>query len=243
VHVRESYANVGKRPIPAFAGLHTVEPMTLYRRFCFLVVSLTAATAFAAPPQAEASEFDSQTLERARVIRAEVDARYRRFPGATLRVTEASPTGVVDSLSLITDPLELPRVVSARNGIYFAICTTRGRCPYPRRSASLAATSFLPRRLALELALRTFRETSSTLVVVALPTPTPVWVVFERTDLEATVEAPTPLDGLASHPAIVDTPLRDFVDRLTHPRLFVPLPILPPTHETIYAASLGILEP
>jgi hypothetical protein len=38
--------------------------------------------------------------------------------------------------------------------------------------------------------------------------------------------------------AAVDQPLRQLVGRFTRPRLFVPLPILPPPDDTIYAVPL-----
>jgi hypothetical protein len=195
------------------------------RLVCF-VGAMSVAIGIAAPLPARASERDSQTLARAEVIRSELDADYRRSGGNGLRVTEAGPTGVVDSLTLVVDLVDLPHVVSASNGVYFAVCTRRGHCPYPARSASLPALARLPRRLGLELALRTFRETAAELVVVSLPTTRPTWLVFERDDLEGAVDA-----GLEE------------VDRLTLPRLFLPIPLLPPTHETILAVSFGLFEP
>jgi len=197
-----------------------------------------AAATFPASTSATASAIEPEALARAGVIRAEVDARYRHVPGRKLAVTEATTTGVVQTLTLVTDWLELPRVVSASNGVYFAICSARATCPYPARSAAWPAAAFLPRRQALELALRTFVKTSVDLVVVALPTARLVWVVFEREDLLADIDAPAVLDQLARHPAVADTPLRDLVGRLTRPRLFLPLPILPPPDDTIYAVRL-----
>jgi len=172
------------------------------------------------------------------VIRAEVDARYRLVPGRKLAVTEATSTAVVESFTLLTDPFEPLRVVPADNGIYFAICSARAKCPYPARSAAWPAVAFLPRRQALELALRTFLETSVSLVVVALPTAEPVWVVFERDDLLANINAPAVIDQLAGPAAAINTPLWELVGRLTRPRLFRPLPILPPPDDTIYAVRL-----
>ncbi|HET6642937.1 MAG TPA: hypothetical protein VFG93_06650 [Gaiellaceae bacterium] len=197
-----------------------------------------AVAAFSAPASATTSALAPEALTRARVIRAEANARYRLMPGRKLVVTEATSTGVVDSLTLVTDWLEQSRVVPADNGIYFAICSKLARCPYPVRSAAWRVGAFLPRRQALELALRTFLETSVSLVVVALPTAEPVWVVFERDDLLANIDGWAVLDQLASKAAVIDPRLRDLVGRLTRPRLFVPLPILPPPDDTIYAAPL-----
>ncbi len=190
------------------------------------------------PAQPTSSQVRPETLAHARVIRAQANGRYRLLPGRKLSVTEATTTAVVDSLTLVTDWAQL-RVVPAQNGIYFAICSARARCPYPGRSASWSQTALSPRRLALELSIRTFLETSASLVVVALPTAEPVWVVFERDDLLAAVDGPAVLAQLTPHAAVIDAPLRELVDRLTRSRLFIPLPILPPPHGTIFAASVS----
>jgi hypothetical protein len=78
------------------------------------------------------------------------------------------------------------------------------------------------------------------LVVVALPTIKPVWVVFERDDLLANINAPGLLDQVAKQPALAETDLGDLVDKLTRPHLFLPLPILPPPRDTIYAVRLFV---
>jgi hypothetical protein len=197
-----------------------------------------AVAAFPAPASATTSALAPEALTSARAIRAEVNARYRLLPRRKLVVTEATSTGVVQSFTLVTDWLEPWRAVPADNGIYFAICSAGATCPYPARSASWLAAAYLPRREALELALRTFLETSVSLVVVALPTAWPVWLVFERDDLLANIDAPAVLDRLATRPALPDSELRELVDRLTRPRFFLPLPILPPPRETIYAVRL-----
>lgn len=202
-----------------------------------VVGGVAAIPAYSSP---NTSALETEALARARVISAEIAARYRQTPGRKLAVTEATPTGVVESITLITDWLEPWRVVPADNGIYFAICSPRATCPYPARSAAWRVWAFLPRRQALELAVRTLLETSVNLVVVALPTPRPTWVVVQRDDLQTTIDAPAVVDQLASNPAVIDTPVRELVDRLTLPRLFLPLPILPPPADTIYAARLGL---
>jgi hypothetical protein len=200
-------------------------------------LAATGAVAFPASAAARPSALAPDALSRARAIRAEVNARFRPMPRHKLVVTEPTTTGVVDSLTLVDPSKPQPwRVVPADNGIYFAICSARARCPYPARSA-WPAVAFLPRRQALELALRTFLETTVSLVVVALPTAEPVWVVFERGHLLANIDAAAALDQLASDPAVADQPLRQLVDRLTRPRLFVPLPVLPPPDDTIFAMA------
>jgi hypothetical protein len=196
-----------------------------------------AVAAFPASASARPSALAPDALAHARSIRAKLNARYRLLPRPKLVITEATTTGVVDSLTLIDSSQPQPwRVVPADNGIYFAICSTRASRPHPARSA-WPAVSFLPRREALELALRTFLETNASLVVVALPAAEPVWVVFERDDLLTEIDAAAALGQLASNPAVVDEPLRQLVDRFTRPRLFVPLPVLPPPDDTIYAMA------
>jgi len=186
-----------------------------------------------APVSARPAALAPDALAHARSIRAELNARYLLLPRPKLVVTEATTTGVFDSLTLFDPSQSQPwHVVPADNGIYFAICSARARCPYPARSA-WPAVAFLPRREALEVALRTFRETTVSLVVVALPTAEPVWVVFERDDLSQKIDAAAALGQLASNPEVVDQPLRQLVDHLTRPRLFVPLPGLPPPDDTI----------
>jgi hypothetical protein len=209
----------------------------LVRRLQLTLVTLAAGAVAGVPPSATASGLEPEALAQARVIRAEVNAGYRLVPGRKLVVTEATSTEVVKSLTLMTDWLEPPQVVPADNGIYFAICSARATCPYPVRSAAWPAAAFLPRREALELGLRTLVETSVSLVVVALPTSKPVWVVFQR-ELLATIDARAVLDQLSSHPAVLDSTLRELLLRLTRPRLFCPLPILPPLDDTIYAVQL-----
>lgn len=231
---------MGIRVIPRLATERASVQLRLRPRILVSLAVLAAGT-FVADSLATESALEPEALQHARVIRAEVGARYRLLPGRKLTVTEATTTGVFDSLTLLTDLLELPRVVPANNGIYFAICTRRAKCPYPVRSAAWPATAFLPRRQALELALRTFLETSASLVVVALPTVQPVWSVFERDDLFATIDAPALLAQLAPSPALIDTPLRDAVDRVTRTRLFVPLPTFPPSRATILAVRLALM--
>lgn len=198
-----------------------------------------AAGSSVATPAIE-SRPEPQALAQARVIRAEVNARYRLVPGRKLAVTEATTTSVVESLTLLTDLFQAPRVVPADNGIYFALCSARSKCPYPVRSASWPALAVLPRRQALELAIRTFLETSASLVVVALPTAKPIWLVFERDDLFADVDGRSLRGQLAGRPALLDAGLRQLIDQVTRPRLFIPLALVPVAsgRETFEAISL-----
>jgi len=72
-----------------------------------------------------------------------------------------------------------------------------------------------------------FLETTVSLVVVSLPTPHPVWVVFERDVLLADMDAPAVLDRFASSPATTDPRLHELVVRLTRPRLVAPVAMGP----------------
>jgi hypothetical protein len=205
----------------------------------FAVVAAGAAAALPARASESVSELEPRSLVRAKAIGTHVNARYRRLPGRRLAVTEATSMGVVESVSLMRDPIEPLHVVPADNGIYFALCSVRAKCPYPARSAAWPAAAFRPRRQALELAVRVFSRTTADLVVVALPTRSPTWIVFERADFSAEAGAPL-LDQLAADPAFADAGLRAIVDRLTQRRTFVPLELLPvgPGRETFVAVAL-----
>jgi hypothetical protein len=171
------------------------------------------------------------SLARAATIRAEVDARY---PG--LRVTEASSTAVIDSVTLFTAEAD-PRVVPAENGIYFAVCPIRATCPYPGRAAR-PSSAFAPRRLALELAVRTFLETEADLVLVSLPTPRFVLLVFERAELDSRAIS----EDIANNPQRQASPrLLSLVDSTTLPRLFGPFALepCPNGRDTLLAWSLA----
>jgi hypothetical protein len=201
---------------------------------------LAAAVASASPVVAAGPPELARTLAQARVIRAEVDAHSRRMLGRKLGVTEASTAGVVASITL-DDWVGQPRVLPAANGLYYAICPVGATCPYPARAAAWRPVAFLPRRLALELALRTFVATSASMVVVALPTARPVWVVFERDDVLADVDAFTVLNQLRRPLAADDGQLRNLVHQVASERDFVPLAIIrvsPEGGETILAVAL-----
>lgn len=216
-----------------------------WRRFALALAALTAAAvaAIQAGPSTGAVAVEPELLAEARVIRTEVNARYRSLPGRKVVVREATSTGVVPSLTLVTDWLQSGHVIPADNGVYFSLCSPRATCPYPARSAAWPDRAFLPRRLALELALRTLAQTSVDLVVISLPTASPVWVVVERGDLLPSLELPTALHRLMSHPAVNDPQLVELVDRITMPRLFVPLFALAPPEGTIFAVSLSLTDP
>jgi hypothetical protein len=200
--------------------------------------ALAAAVAGVAPGVVGATPVEPSTLAQAADIRAEADSRYRSLPGRKLSVTEATGTDVFGTYMLLSSLFESPRAVSGGNGVYYALCPREGSCPYPALGVAWAADAWLPRRLALELALRTFRETAAALVIVALPTSRPVWFVAEREQILLQARDPA-LAGLPEgDPSAADTGTRDLVERLTRPRLFVPVASLPPTRKTIMAVHL-----
>lgn len=209
-----------------------------------VTLGLAAGVASASPVVAAGPPEPDRTLAQARVIRAEVSAHSRRMLGRKLAVIEVSTTGVVASITL-DDWVGQPRVVPAADGIYYAICTIGATCPYPARAAAWRPVAYLPRRLALDLALRTFVETSASIVVAALPTTRPVWVVFERDDILADLDVLTVLDQLRRPLAADDGQLRNLVHQVANERDFVPLAILPASSEggeTIVAVPLDDTE-
>jgi hypothetical protein len=196
----------------------------MWRSAVALAVAVTALMPAAAG--ADSNALDPQALSQARKIKAEITARYVRGP--KLAVTEASSTGVIDSYQVLTADLQGLRVVPADNGIYYAICPVRATCPYPSPRAARPATAFTPRRQALELALRTFLETSATVVAISLPTRDYVFFLVERDELAAAVDMAALAKALSGNPARAPAAsVRRIVDEITRPRLFVPLGLAP----------------
>jgi hypothetical protein len=197
------------------------------RTLVALVVSALAVGATAAGPGATpaiTSETHPETLAHARKIRVDINARYRRVPERRLAVIEATTTDVIESFTLLTPDLLRARIVSADHGIYFAICPARATCPYPARRFARPAADLLSRRLALELAMRMFLETSATVVAVSLPTPHFILFIVERDDLAREVDIPPLAKALGSDPANAPTAwLQQIVDQVTRPRVFVVL--------------------
>jgi hypothetical protein len=191
-------------------------------RLALALLVVGAATTLPAQASSKTSALKPTALERAQGIRLEATARYLQSPGAPLAVTEASSTGVFDSFTLLTPDLVESRIVAADNGIYYAICPVRANCPYPARRFARPAADLVPRRLALELALRTFLETSVDVVAVSLPTPRFNLVVFERAELAREVEIATLAKALSGDPArALSASLESVVDRVTRPRVFL----------------------
>ena len=137
------------------------------RRFVLTIIITGLAVVAASTAIAASRSLSPVALSHARTIKTEISARYVRGP--KLAVTEASPTGVIESFLLLTADFLGLRVVPAVNGIHYAICPVRATCPYPGPRSARPASAFVPRRQALELALKTFLETSATVVSVSLP--------------------------------------------------------------------------
>ena len=187
--------------------------------------ALAAATGHAS---ARASALEPRSLERAQTIRGQLDARYRVLRGRGLAVTEATSTGVVESFTLLTLDLLEMRFLPAANGIYYAICPIRATCPYPARRFARPAAELVSRRLALELALRTFLETSADVVAVSLPTPRFILFVAEREELAREIDLSTLAKALDRHLSRALSPsLEVVVDRLTRRRVYVSLGLEP----------------
>jgi hypothetical protein len=190
-----------------------------------VVVALLATAVTAA---ADSATLNPRALADAQTIRVEITKRYGAPFGRGLVVTEATSTGVLESFTLLSADLVEARTVAAGNGIYYAICPRHAKCPYPARRFARPAGDLLSRRLALELALRTFRETSAAVVAVSLPTPRFIVFVVERDDLARELDVTTAAEVLESNPACTPSAsLERIVDRVTRPRVFVPLGLEP----------------
>ena len=189
-----------------------------------LAIVLTLAAAAASPTRASSSgsALEPRSLGHAQTIRAALDTRYRRARRGGLAVTEASSTGVVESFTLVTPNLLEARVLPADNGIYYAVCPVGATCPYPAKRFARPAADLDARRLALELAVRTFLETSADVVAVSLPTPRFIVFIVERDELSDEVDLEAAAKALESDPARpLSVSVQAIVDRVTRPRVFV----------------------
>ncbi len=192
------------------------------------MLAIGTVAAFPAQASSTASALVPQTLARAQAIRAQLDVRYRVAPGRGLAVTEATSTGVVESFALLTPDLLDTRFLPADNGIYYAICPVPATCPYPARRFARAAADPAPRRLALELAVRTFLETSADVVAVSLPTSRFIAFVVERDELAREVDLLSLSRALGGDPSrALSASLEEIVDRLTRRRVFISLGLAP----------------
>lgn len=205
---------------------------TARRSALALVVALATLVAGTASPGAQATSSERKlepgALVRAEAIRARLDARYRPSSSGGLAVTESTSTGVLESYTLLSPDLTGSRVVSAANGIYYAICPVRATCPFPAARYARPAADYVARRLALQLALRTFLETSAELVVVSLPTPSYEALVVQRDELARDFDLAASARALGGDPSrALSVSVTELVDRLTRPRVFVALGLEP----------------
>jgi hypothetical protein len=192
------------------------------------MLAIGALAAAIGSASAGPSTLEPTSLARAQTIRTQLDARYRVLRGRGLAVTEASTTGVVESFTLLTFDLLEAHLLRSDNGIYYAICPVRASCPYPALRFARPAAELLPRRLALELALRTFLETSADVVAVSLPTPRFMLFVVEREELAREVDLSILVKALGRDPSrALSSSLEVVVDRLTRPRIYVVLGLEP----------------
>ena len=194
------------------------------RKVLLAAAALSACASIAAPALSSAgpSPLESRALSRAQVIRTEINARYRLLQSGALAVTEATSTGVVESFALATSDLLERRLVPADDGIWYAICPVRIRCPYPTRPFARAAGDRVLRRMLLELALRTFVETSADLVAVSLPTTRFIAFVVERKDLAREVNFRSLAAVLGGNPARpLTASVENIVHHVTRPRVFL----------------------
>lgn len=195
------------------------------------LVALAAAIGLLACSAGAASAvpaIEPASLVRAQAIRADVSARYRVLPGRGLAVTEATSTGVVESFALTTPDFLGTRFLPADNGVWYGLCPVGATCPYPAARHARPAADLVPRRLALELALRTFLETSADVVAVGLPTTRFVAFVVERDELAREVDLRALADALRGQPArALSSSLAEVVDGVTRPRVYVALGLWP----------------
>ena len=78
-------------------------PRKLPLALATLAAAVAAVPAHSSPT---APALEPEALTRARIIRAEINTQYQLMPARKLVVTEATSTGVVQSLTLVTDWLE-----------------------------------------------------------------------------------------------------------------------------------------
>jgi hypothetical protein len=183
-----------------------------------VVIALGTGCA-AALAGAAAARPDPAVIDRAVAIRADVTARYSSTQG--LVVTEASSTDLVGSLTLWSSDGTSGREVPTARGVYYALCPTRTTCPFPSRKRARPVAAFAPRQAALELALRSFAETTADPVVVSLPTRRWVLLVLERSELAAIASAAA-LDAGWDPRVRPPNAIRAAVDELTLRHLYAP---------------------
>ncbi len=198
-------------------------PMAAASLIAALVVAcLAGASSSHATPTA--TESVSPMLSHAHAIGANVSTRARLLPGVKLKITDPTPTSVIESFTLLAEDFLESRYVSAEHGVWYSICPVRAFCPSPAPRFTRPAADYVARRMALELAFRTFLETDASVVAVSLPTPRRVAFVVERDELTREVDVTGLSKALSDEPLLHPEPpaeLRRAVDELTLPRIFV----------------------
>lgn len=128
----------------------------------------------------------AHALRQARLIARRVGVRYRLPDGQTMTVREVGPLVQLGSIAVAGSlPGHFAAVFTGtRHGLYYDICGhgSADDCRYQGPS-SFRDHSLLPRREALELALRTFQATDARLVFSYLPMPPgghEIMIVFTR---------------------------------------------------------------
>jgi hypothetical protein len=192
-----------------------------------LAAASLAAVALVSLSDTASSQNVPARLTQAQGIRADVHARAQRLPGVGLRVTAPTTTDAIESFTLLSQDLLERRFVSARNGIWYSICPASAPCVSPAARVARPAAGFLPRRLALELAARTFLATDAQVVAVGLPTPRIVAVVIVRGELAPEADLQALARALGREPTLDSPALRGQVDALTRPRTYVSLGLEP----------------
>ena len=197
---------------------------TLWLAMGVAVASIAVVPVASSSP--ETSPRDPLAVTQARSIQLEVSSRYVRLGGHGLEVTEASSTGVVESFTLLAADLTKARIVPADNGVYYAVCPVQRTCPYPARRFAHSAAAFLARRIALELAVRTFQETSADVVAVSLPTRRFVLFIIERREFDQE-DFSSQRAILARNPRLSTPVVRRLIDQVTRPRVYAVMGLEP----------------
>ena len=209
------------------------------RRALFLLLPAIVLSAASEPARADQPAPQmAGTLEESLRIAREVENRLRAR-GTDLRVSEVTSTRVVATLEVAPSSTRSARSVPADNGVYFSICR-RVPCAVHRQRIS-ARVALLARRAALELALRTLKETSADLVVVALPKRgvATVWLVLARSEVDVGDAAGRELRALQSRGRVGAGALSD---RVAREHLYVVAGLVPYSRTRDSMAAIPLFE-
>lgn len=190
------------------------------RKLLLAAAALASCASVAGPALSSTapSPVESRTLSEAQTIRTEIDARYKQ--GARLNVREATTTEVVSSFTLLAPDLQHARIIPVDNGIYFAVCVVGAPCHGPHARLARPAGALLPRRIALELAIRTFLATSVDVVAVSLPTRYYTVFVIERDEMTRDESLSSLAMGLRRDPTSAASWARSTINTFTRTRVY-----------------------